>query len=438
MRVNICFLKKTICISIVFVSFIGLAGCASMSPEERVRADELVRTYSGAFIEQARAQYGYNAEVENIRAQTRGIPDSLWPTADIVTTGNLRGVVTAADESFSAIYLIGENKVISQRNHYKIMDSLNDFFAHLNLDIIHADIYNTNTRSRFFLPDHITSFEGMLKEELSMAVRIYVTNDLCDITEEDFAFILPWWDFRSNAGSIYICQVYDLETVLRVERAIRRGNLSTHHHDMPQIIIGSFGNMVNVFDYLNIRSSISVRYNSRNNNLRFYHISQKNRDKLRESVSDFFGYLNLDIVHITSGGSGDGINISNNITEFEGLLGVLYIYVTNDISNLTKADFAILENIWRNNSATFSTSRFDHRIRFFQVDNQEIAIQLNRRLVRTFMTCDSRFAPRVWGSGGSTSADAFEYFNIYNFIHIGYDSRYGVFEFNSLNYATNN
>lgn len=200
----------------VIIVILGLTGCYKMSDAEKEKVKYLEQSYSEAFKEQAKVQYGKDAKVYNISAETDVLLDPLFGglgDSSIITTGNLKGTIKIGKESFRGKYFPDLNEIYSQRNIKKIKNSIKDYFSYLNLNIVDFSVTNSAMVDDY-LPDNIISYEDMLKDKRFLLITFYVTEDLGKVSPEDFADLERYWKEYTgiegeHVGSITFIQVKD-------------------------------------------------------------------------------------------------------------------------------------------------------------------------------------------------------------------------------------
>jgi hypothetical protein len=177
------------------------------------------------------------------------------------------------------------------------------------------------------------------------------------------------------------------------------------HSSLPKGSIVTTGDLEGVVKVG--RETFDARYIVEKNEI----ISQRNYDKIIDSLADYFGYLNLDIV---GGSIINGIHethfLPDSITSFKDMVENkedLYMHlqvgicVTGPINHLDEHDFDILE-----------TGKWLGHITIIQVDNQAAA----RKLLGFIHSVDFNY-------GSYPDDGAYDKYNIRSAIHVGYDSR---------------
>lgn len=190
------FKPKILIAILVIIAILCLTGCSlkktgkwewtisPLSKEDQKYADELVAKYSEKFRQQAKTQYGKNAKVENINAQTESDGEfSVYPT------NNLVGEISANNETFSALYSIEENKIFPhyRKNIEKINDSIPEYFYNvLGIDVCYGYVsFTIVKRADNYIPDEVDTYEE-LKEQNNIGVKLYTTSDIDKLDEEFF------------------------------------------------------------------------------------------------------------------------------------------------------------------------------------------------------------------------------------------------------------
>lgn len=225
-----------------------------MDEEERQKEKELIKTYSSAFQDQAKTQYGSKAKVNDISADTKVIYGSLWPTVDFEAGEDLLGVVNVEYEEFDAIFNTAEGVIYSSRNAEKIHSSMISFFAYLDLTVIHTVIVENDNHKAMLLPDDVSTFEDLLQYYGYTIAEIYVTDNLSKINESDFE--MPK-DVNVKYDITFI-QVEDKEAAVRVENDT--SGLSFCYDTHPKTYSSETHGYVDAFEYYGIKSSVNIAH----------------------------------------------------------------------------------------------------------------------------------------------------------------------------------
>ncbi len=253
-------------LGIMLIIIAGLTGCLKMSTEDEINARKIVSGYSKSFKKQAKIQYGENASVYNISAETTTEYGSVWPTVKIKTTGNLDGIVKADGEEFRCKYDVQSNEIYSQKNYKIINESLKAYFDYLNLNIIDSTITDPAYQN-YYLPADITSFEEMLKSNYFMLATIYVTDDLGQIPQDSFENLEGHWKkYSSYVGSIVFIQVDDISSANEIKNIVKDIDFSS---DERNVYDNASHGYIDSFDKYNINSSIYISYS--NNKLKYHY-----------------------------------------------------------------------------------------------------------------------------------------------------------------------
>ena len=199
MKLEIIFILTAIC---------ALMVSCGMSDTEKQKAGNLVSGQKAAFVEQVVRQYGRDAKVKNIRAETRTIYDPLYGIpSEKVTTGNLAGDITAGKETFRGLYLLEAGKVYSDRNYENIVQTVKAFFGIPDSAILDVTLTDSAYLT-YYLPDEITTFEDMLENQYFMLVHIYTTADLSHFTQEDFSKLYRFYEkYEDSTGYVVLVQL---------------------------------------------------------------------------------------------------------------------------------------------------------------------------------------------------------------------------------------
>lgn len=256
-------MKKLLALLIILLA---LSGCVTTSPEERALARQIEREYSRSFQAQAWAEFGYNARVRDISTIMDVRVHNLFPSAESFATNNLRGMVRIGrDESFSARFYSAENRIVSTRNYYTLVESMEDFFRALGLDIIESRIIDGNTRSlQPYLPNEIDTFSALVGYKYNVNALIFVTNSPAHITEESIAAAFYGVSPSQNNNMFFRIRIFHLndpEQAIRITRHIFRGELmDINGRHIPTTYNGEAGGFVNAFQHFDISSSLQINY----------------------------------------------------------------------------------------------------------------------------------------------------------------------------------
>ena len=193
------YVYQKIIAAILFIALtISLAGC-----EEMERSRRFLSEYSEPFKEQAKVQYGAEAEVSIIRNEA--ISDGAFAHA----SGNLIGQVEIDGQKFEAIFYPKSGRLLSDKNIKIITASMIEFYA----DVLNAEIYGGQLwdicfgRDNFYLPDEVETYEQLLAIEGYKAdAIILITDDIDDWDETRFLKVI---DYVGDKGiQIRVRQTY--------------------------------------------------------------------------------------------------------------------------------------------------------------------------------------------------------------------------------------
>lgn len=212
MKFEIIFILTAICTLMV---------SCGMSDTEKQKANDLVSRQKTNFVEQAVRQYGSDAKVKNIRAETRTIYDPLYGIpSEKVTTGNLAGDITVDKEMFHGVYLLEAGKVYSDRNYENIVQTVKAFFGIPDSAILDVTLTDSAYLT-YYLPDEITTFEDMLENQYFMLVHIYTTADLSHFTQEDFSKLYRFYEnYEDSTGYVVLVQLDNDSNLEALQREI--------------------------------------------------------------------------------------------------------------------------------------------------------------------------------------------------------------------------
>lgn len=234
---------------------IVLSGC-TMSDTEKEKAGDLVAKQKGYFAEQAIRQYGQDAKVRNIRAETRTIYNSLFGIpAERKTTGNLAGDITAGGETFRGVYSSETGEIYSDKNDEEIIRSAIAFLGLSDSQILGVTLTDSAYK-KYYLPDEIATFEDMLENQYFMLVHIYTTADLGSLTREDFAALYRLYQkYEDPAGPVVLIQLENDERLEELQREIN--NLTFEYEDHHAKVYDNDENTyVDAFEKFDIKASL--------------------------------------------------------------------------------------------------------------------------------------------------------------------------------------
>ena len=204
--------KKILALIITFsfiVIFVLTTGCG-MSNTENQKGCDLVSKQKDYFADQAILQYGQDARVKNVRAETRTIYHPLFGIpSEKKITGDLSGDITVGKETFRGVYSSETGEIYSDKNYENIVESVKTFFHIPSSSIL--DVTLTDSAYEvYYLPDEINTFKGMLDNQYFMLVHIYTTEDLRRFTKEDFSAFYRLYDkYDEDAGYVVFVQLKD-------------------------------------------------------------------------------------------------------------------------------------------------------------------------------------------------------------------------------------
>ena len=212
-------LKSGVVFTLIIFSVLAV-GC-SMSSTEKQKANDLVSKQKDDFINQAILQYGQDTKVKNIRAETHTIYNPLFGVpSERKTTGNLAGDITVGKETFRGVYLQETGKVYSDKNYENIVHTVKSFVGIKNADLLDVTLTDSAYQT-YYLPDEITTFTDMLKNQYFMLVHVYTTADLSHFTKGDFAKLYRFYvNYEEEEGYVVIIQLKDDSNLKALQRAI--------------------------------------------------------------------------------------------------------------------------------------------------------------------------------------------------------------------------
>lgn len=218
------------------------------------------------FERQAKQQYGQTAWVQEIFEETIGSRDLIYPSYS-KPTGRLLGKIAVGDEVFDAAYKDG-GEILSRRNAGKIRDSVLSYFQRLNIDAQDATVMDSAFTTHY-LPDEIDTFEEMLENQYYMLVHVYVTSDLSQLSEEDFADLLSRFEpyGEKYTGNVVLIKPENLSEIRQHMRQIPEINFQYDTHGM--VYSNEANTYVDSFSYFGIKQTIALTYDGK---LRFQYL----------------------------------------------------------------------------------------------------------------------------------------------------------------------
>jgi hypothetical protein len=184
-----------------------------------------------------------------------------------------------------------------------------------------------------------------------------------------------------------------------------RVNIGVHFYNVTGFLLG---------DLLIGGETYVARYNYRFNEV----TSTKNYKHIEESVYEFFDYLGLNIIATdVSTFEHKRDYLPDDITTFEYMLKIgeiahVDVYVTDEISRLTKEDFSTIENYWKMHEIYLVGS-----VNIIQVDKNYTVTQADKERLRSY---------------GASVTDSFPS-NIYMTLVERDDKKYLYFRYSSTN-----
>jgi len=183
-------MRKIMFILSIILLILCLSGCVIKDDGYDEKVKELEAIYAPKFIEEAKVQFGEDAEVREIKAFTYVVQNITVFHRKVYN--RLDGVITVDGKTYEAYYIVTENEIYSEINYEIIKNSIKNYFAYLNLDIVSVSWkldYPTNA-----LPNSIKSYEDLLKNKKWTAISVYVDdNSLANISKDDFIQIRDYW-----------------------------------------------------------------------------------------------------------------------------------------------------------------------------------------------------------------------------------------------------
>ncbi len=240
---------------------LALTGCG-MEASEKAKGKEQVKKYSQAFIRQAKKQYGEKAKVKKISFGVDIFGDALAGPAEKKVNNTLTGKITADGKTFKALYFIETNEIYSLKNYDAILDSLEEYFDYLGLDIIDSSIFNSAYIEEP-LPDNIKTYEDLIRNGYYFDARIFVGDKLDKLTVEDFEKLKNFWDNLNQAdydpsngvGTVTFIQVENESKI-----GILKNSGGTGFSYKGTVYDSEKKEYVDEFEYYGILSSISLKY----------------------------------------------------------------------------------------------------------------------------------------------------------------------------------
>lgn len=250
-------MKRKMILLVLAAVFLLAASC-SMSDTERQKAGDLVSEQKGYFAEQAVRQYGQDARVKNIRAETRTIYNPLFGIpAERKTTGNLAGDITAGKKTFRGVYSSETGEIYSDKNYEDILRSAKAFSGIPDSQVLDVTLTDA-AYEKYYLPDEITTFENMLENQYFMLVHIYTTAGLRSLTREDFAALYRFYQkYEDSAGSMVLIQLKGGEKLAELQRDVN--NITFEYEDHHGKVYDNDENTyVDAFEKFDIVSSLYI------------------------------------------------------------------------------------------------------------------------------------------------------------------------------------
>jgi hypothetical protein len=205
-------MKKISTILSLIILCLFLSAC--ISDEEKAKASELVDKYQDNFENRAKLQYGENVIVTDINADFSQHWNTVWPTYQMETTGNLKGIITADETSFDAMYFTNQDEIFSRKNIKIISDSIGKDIKLPKLNILDSSLKNGEHETPY-LPDEIKSFDSLISSQFYTQTKIYTQGDLSVYTEKNFSIIL---NKTSDFGTVVIIQLNDISYLDELKR----------------------------------------------------------------------------------------------------------------------------------------------------------------------------------------------------------------------------
>ncbi len=243
---------------IALIAICMLAVGCTMSDTEKEKAGDLVAKQKGYFAEQAIRQYGQDAKVRNIRAETQTIYHPLFGIpAERKTTGNLAGDITAGKKTFRGVYSSETGEIYSDKNDKEIIRSAIAFLGLSDSQVLGVTLTDSAYK-KYYLPDEIATFEAMLENQYFMLVHIYTTADLSSLTREDFAALYRFYQkYEDSAGSVVLIQLEDGENLAELQRDVN--NITFEYEDHHGKVYDNDENTyVDAFEKFDIVSSLYI------------------------------------------------------------------------------------------------------------------------------------------------------------------------------------
>ncbi len=205
-------------IMVLLLMVLVLPACVEKAENFDEMEQALLDNYSTPFQERAVLQYGKDAKVVDIEAETISSSDAIWPTTYVGLSGNLLGTIQLGEERFEAIYLYKQGEIYSKRNADKIKQSAVQLFTDMGIDVVYIIL-----RARF-LPDSAVDFKYVLENENPVFVSMLVTTDLSDYSVEDFSWVSSYGDDKYQSGITFI-QLNDPTRLEEISRSWENGDI---------------------------------------------------------------------------------------------------------------------------------------------------------------------------------------------------------------------
>lgn len=160
--------------------------------------------------------------------------------------------------------------------------------------------------------------------------------------------------------------------------------------------------------------SFSAIYNTKSNEI----ISQKNYEKINESLKQYFSYLNLNIIDSTITDSKyEKYYLPDNINSFEDMLKNKYfflatVYTTDNLNDIHSESFKGLEEYWKDTPVVGS-------IVFVQVKDISLVNRIKSIINKIDFSTGYR---KVYDYSSNDYVDAFDKYNIDSSISISYSN----------------
>ncbi len=319
-------------IMVLLLMVLVLPACVEKAENFDEMEQALLDNYSTPFQERAVLQYGKDAKVVDIEAETISSSDAIWPTTYVGLSGNLLGTIQLGEERFEAIYLYKQGEIYSKRNADKIKQSAVQLFTDMGIDVVYIIL-----RARF-LPDSAVDFKYVLENENPVFVSMLVTTDLSDYSVEDFSWVSSYGDDKYQSGITFI-QLNDPTRLEEISRSWENGDI--RFRPIFGIYKEESDEYIDLFRHYDVGSYLYVQKSLEKDWLLHY------KNEKVTSMYQAFSELGMDVVVIDSNESLEKYPLTDTTQPFKSMLADDYmthlkVYVKNDLSAYSAEAFAAL------------------------------------------------------------------------------------------------